>query len=128
MAPQVINAGKVRFHNPNNQAADDHFENIRREFADALARLRGLVDVAIDTGDFIKSTEDAIRHHTAECESAIAGNQPQKMVDNTSSIARLANRVLMVAKNEVDNSEDPHYRSKVNNAADRLQGGKTMKK
>lgn len=43
------------------------------------------------------------------------------MVDNASCIARLANRVLMVAKQESDNSEDPHFIGRVNRAADELQ-------
>lgn len=46
------------------------------------------------------------------------------MVDNTSAIARLANRVLMVAKQESDNSEDPEFIARVNRAADELQRSK----
>lgn len=45
------------------------------------------------------------------------------MVDNTSAIARLANRVLMVAKQEADNSEDPSFVAKVNAASDQVQVG-----
>lgn len=43
------------------------------------------------------------------------------MVDNTSHIARLSNRVLMAAKGEAENSEDPTFVKKINNAAGRLQ-------
>ncbi|VDP09801.1 unnamed protein product [Soboliphyme baturini] len=139
MTPQVINAGKIRFHYPDNQSADEHFENLRREFADALQRLRVLVDDAVDRGDFIKASdvyilpymcsqyfiENLMRHHAHECDDAIRNCQPQKMVDNTSSIARLANRVLMAAKNEADNSEDPLFVGKIKQAADRLQAGMT---
>ena len=46
------------------------------------------------------------------------------MVDNTSAIARLANRVLMVAKQEADNSEDPLYVNQLNAASEQLQAGK----
>ncbi len=53
MTPQVINAGKVRLHNP---AAEEHFENLRKEYADALQRLRQLVDEAVDRVDFIKAS------------------------------------------------------------------------
>lgn len=56
MTPQVINAGKIRLHHPTSQQADDHFENLRREFAEALQRLRALVDDAIDTSDFIRAS------------------------------------------------------------------------
>jgi vinculin len=44
------------------------------------------------------------------------------MVDNTSQIARLANRVLMAAKGEAENSDYPTFVHKVSGAADRLQG------
>jgi len=43
------------------------------------------------------------------------------MVENTSSIARLANRALQLTKQEADNSEDPKYISVLNIAADQLQ-------
>ena len=68
--------------------------------------------------------EEAIRTHTSHCEDAIQHRQPQRMVDNTSSIARLSNRVLMVAKQEAENSEDPHYINTLNIAADQLQSGR----
>lgn len=65
-----------------------------------------------------------MRRYTGQCEDSIRDNHPQKMVDNTSNIARLANRVLMSAKNEADNSEDPPFVRKVNNAGERLQSCK----
>lgn len=59
MTPQLIGAGKIRLHN-DNPAADQHFDNLRKEYADALQRLRALVDEAIDTGDFIKASGELI--------------------------------------------------------------------
>lgn len=55
------------------------------------------------------------------CEDAIVAKQPQKMVDNTSNIARLINRVLLVTKQEADNSEDPVFTQNLNAAANRLE-------
>ena len=43
------------------------------------------------------------------------------MVDNASAIARLANRVLNVAKQEADNSEDPAFINRLNRALNALQ-------
>lgn len=65
--------------------------------------------------------EDAILKYITLCENSIANRQPQGMVENTSNIARLANRVLGVAKQEADNSEDPNFISNVNRSADNLQ-------
>jgi vinculin len=50
------------------------------------------------------------------------------MVDNTSQIARLGNRVLMAAKNEADNSEEPAFVARVNNAAQQLHSGEEKRR
>ena len=42
--------------------------------------------------------------HSKQCEEAILQEDPTKMVENTSAIARLANRVLQLTKQEADNS------------------------
>ncbi|CAJ0579773.1 unnamed protein product, partial [Mesorhabditis spiculigera] len=122
MTPQLVNAGKIRLHN-DTDAIDQHFENLHRQYADALHRLRSHVDDAIDTGEFVRASEGAMRKYTDHCEHAISSAHPQSMVDNTSQIARLGNRVLMTAKNEADNSEDPHFVRRVNDAASSLHSG-----
>ena len=126
LTPQLVNAGRIRLSHPDNKAADEHFENLRKQYADTVQRMRGYVDDAVDTVAFIKASEDAIRKHTALCNHAIDQRQPQQMVDNTSAIARLANRVLMVAKQEAENSEDPSYVNRVNRAADELQSSELL--
>jgi vinculin len=119
MTPQVIKAGKIRLNNDTDYASQ-HFENLRKEYADALTRLRSYVDDAIDTGDFVRASETAMRRYTDRCEDAIRDNESQRMVDNTSQIARLGNRVIMAAKNEADNSEEPSFVQRVNEAASSL--------
>ncbi|KAK4336646.1 hypothetical protein RND71_044052 [Anisodus tanguticus] len=121
LCPQLVNAGRIRLNHPENKNADEHFNNLRKQYADSLQKMRNLVDEAIDTNDFIQALEDAIRKHTGLCENAIAGQDPQKMVDNTSAIARLANRVLNVAKQEADNSEDPAFIDRLNRNLNNLQ-------
>ncbi|XP_035220262.1 vinculin-like [Stegodyphus dumicola] len=121
LTPQLINAGRIRMSYPDNKAADEHFENLRDQYAESVEKMRSLVDEATDTVSFIKMSEDNILKHTKACEEAIANGLPQKMVENTSSIARLANRVLMMAKQESDNSEDTYFVERVNQAADLLQ-------
>ncbi|VDK57493.1 unnamed protein product [Cylicostephanus goldi] len=64
-----------------------------------------------------------MRRYTNRCEDAIADNYPQGMVDNTSQIARLGNRVLMAAQNEAENSEEPAYCDRVNSAANQVRSG-----
>lgn len=65
-----------------------------------------------------------MRKHTLMCDDAIMKNDPNRMVDHTTAIARLANRVLQVAKQEADNSEDLSFISDINRAADQVQAGK----
>ena len=67
-----------------------------------------------------------MQEFTNKCDEAIATKQPAKMVENTSSIARLANRVLQLTKQEADNSEDPKYISILNIAADQLQSSEYL--
>ena len=43
------------------------------------------------------------------------------MVENTSTIARLANRVIQLTKQEAENSEDSQYISLLSIAAEQLQ-------
>merc|ERR1719300_1004821 len=121
LTPQLVNAGMIRMGYPENKAADEHFENLRKQFAETVLLTRTLADEATDSGKFVGQSLVAMQHHTAGCDEAIVTRQPAKMVENTSSIARLANRVLQLTKQEADNSEDPKYISVLNIAADQLQ-------
>lgn len=64
-----------------------------------------------------------MRRYTNHCEGAINGADAHGLVNNSSQIARLGNRVLMTAQNEADNSEEPSFVSRVRNAADQLHNG-----
>ena len=121
LTPQLVNAGRIRMVYPENKAADEHFENLRAQYSGTVARVKALVDEATDSLRFVTESAAAMKHHTGQCEEAIAGGDPGRMVENTSTIARLANRVLQLTKQEADNSEDPRYISILNVAADQLQ-------
>ncbi|XP_034254646.1 vinculin isoform X5 [Thrips palmi] len=121
LTPQLVNAGSIRMHYPYDKTADEHFNNLKNQYEDSIERMRNLCDQATDPAEFIRLSEAQMQKHTVLCEDAIRANQPQKMVDNTASIARLANRVLMVAKQEADNSEDPSFIARVNAAANALE-------
>ncbi|XP_026474061.1 vinculin isoform X4 [Ctenocephalides felis] len=122
LTPQLISAGRIRMNYPDSKAAEEHLNNLRQQYADTIIKVRNLCDQATDPADFIKTSEEQMQKHTFLCEEAIRNKLPQKMVDNTSSIARLANRVLLVAKQESDNSEDPQFISNVNTASDEMLG------
>ncbi|KAK0167826.1 hypothetical protein PV327_001685 [Microctonus hyperodae] len=121
LTPQLINAGRIRMSYPESKAADDHFGNLRQQFAETMQRTRALCDEATDSADFVKMSKEQMQKHAFLCEEAIAKQHPQKMVDNTAAIARLADRVILVAKQESDNSEDLPFIQRLNQAADILK-------
>ncbi|XP_011311889.1 vinculin isoform X3 [Fopius arisanus] len=121
LTPQLVNAGRIRMSYPESKAAHEHFENLRQQYAETMQRTRGLCDEATNSADFIRTSEEQMQKHAFLCEEAIAKQHPQKMVDNTAAIARLANRVILVAKQESDNSEDLPFIQRVNQATDVLQ-------
>lgn len=123
LTPQLVAAGRIRMSFPGNEAADEHFENLRREYADRIERVRDLADELTDSAAFIKASEALMQKYTAACERAIAAGESQAVVDNVSNAARLVSRVLMVAKQEADNSEDPSFVAQVKAASAKLEAG-----
>uniref|UniRef100_A0A8C4XHJ6 Vinculin n=1 Tax=Erpetoichthys calabaricus TaxID=27687 RepID=A0A8C4XHJ6_ERPCA len=95
---------RILLRNPGNQAAYEHFETMKNQWIDNVEKMTGLVDEAIDTKSLV----------------AMANVQPQMLVAGATSIARRANRILLVAKREVENSEDPKFREVVKAASDEL--------
>lgn len=119
--PQLISAGQIRFDHANNNSAHENFIHMRDQYENTIVRLRNLIDEAIDSAAFVRASEEAIRRHTQLCEMAISTRHVQSMVDNAASIARLANRVIMVARQETNNSEDANFIARVDGATRRLQ-------
>ena len=54
--PQLVNAGSIRLQYPENKAADEHFENLRKQYAESISRVRDLSDEAIDAAQFIRQS------------------------------------------------------------------------
>ncbi|XP_071377421.1 vinculin-like isoform X2 [Centroberyx affinis] len=120
LTPQVTSAARILLKNPGNQAAYEHFDTMKNQWIDNVERLTGLVDEAIDTKSLLDASEEAIKKDIDKCRVAMANVQPQMLVAGATSIARRANRVLLVAKREVENSEDPRFRDTVKHASDIL--------
>ncbi|XP_069573977.1 vinculin-like isoform X5 [Brachyistius frenatus] len=120
LTPQVTSAAQILLKNPGNKAAYEHFDTMKNQWIDNVERLTGLVDEAIDTKSLLDASEEAIKKDIDKCRVAMANVQPQMLVAGATSIARRANRVLLVAKREVENSEDPRFRDTVKHASDIL--------
>lgn len=119
--PQLINSGHIRFNHADNSSAQENFVHMRDHYESLIIKLRNLIDEAIDSSGFVRASEEAIRRHTQLCEMAISTRQVKSMVDNAASIARLANRVIMVARQESSNSEDNLFITRIENVTRRLQ-------
>uniref|UniRef100_A0A673GZY2 Vinculin n=1 Tax=Sinocyclocheilus rhinocerous TaxID=307959 RepID=A0A673GZY2_9TELE len=120
LTPQVVSAARILLKNPGNQAAYEHFETMKNQWIDNVEKMTGLVDEAIDTRSLLYASEEAIKKDLDKCQVAMANHQPQMLVAGATSIARRANRILLVAKREVENSEDPKFRETVKAASDEL--------
>ncbi|XP_007896872.1 vinculin a isoform X3 [Callorhinchus milii] len=120
LTPQVVSAARILLSNPGNQAAHEHFETMKNQWIDNVEKMTGLVDEAIDTRSLLDASEEAIKKDIDKCKVAMANVQPQMLVAGATSIARRANRILLVAKKEVENSEDPKFRESVKAASDEL--------
>lgn len=121
LTPQLISAGRIRMSYPASKAAEEHLNNLKQQYADTVLRMRTLCDQATDPSDFIRMSEEQMQKYTFLCEEAIDQRNAQKMVDNTSNIARLVNRVLLVAKQEADNSEDGEFIERLMRSAGKLE-------
>lgn len=50
-----MTAARIVFNNPDNQAAVEHFELLKKQWSDNMERLRNLVDEAVDSTALIKA-------------------------------------------------------------------------
>ncbi|XP_070565649.1 vinculin-like isoform X33 [Ptychodera flava] len=121
LTPQVIYAGRILMENPENDAAKEHFEMLKKEWTGNMDQLIGLVDEATDTVSFIKATEDAIRRDNELVDMAIKQRQPAQVAGGASDMARRGKRVVEVARQEMENSEDPNFVDKVGKATNNLE-------
>ncbi|XP_041983390.1 vinculin [Aricia agestis] len=121
LSPQLICAGKIRLLYPDSKVAEEHFTNLKNQYGDAVLRCRDLCDQALDPLEFVRTAGELMQKHTYLCEEAIRNNDSQKMVDNTSAIARLANRVLLVGGAERENTDDGEFAAALADATARLQ-------
>ncbi|KAF6041156.1 Vinc [Bugula neritina] len=121
LSPMVVTSAKVVLMNPGQEAAVEHFNLVKQQWADNVEKLKTLMDENTDTQSFMKATEAAILSDTSRIEEAIVTADSQAIVDNAANIARRSNRILQVAQQEVDNSEDPLFQQELKLASDKLK-------
>ncbi|EEC14249.1 vinculin, putative [Ixodes scapularis] len=67
LTPQLVNAGRIRMTYPDNKAADEHFENLHKQYSESMMHMRNLADEATDTASFVKVTADNIWSMLQSC-------------------------------------------------------------
>ena len=75
---------------------------------------------------YVCIAKEGIMRDTERVEDAIQMKDPPRIGAHASNIARRANRVLQVAQQEAENSEDPKYVDHVNQAASNLRASKEL--
>ena len=54
LTPQLVNAGRIRMNYPDNRAAEEHFDNLRNQYAGTIGNMRNMCDEAVDAAHFVK--------------------------------------------------------------------------
>ena len=121
LTPQLVNAGTIKMTYPENKAADENFENLRKQYAAGVQTIRDFCDEAIDIKTFLKQTAEHIQSSIATCEEGVRAKQSQVIVESTTLAARLSNRLLMALARESENSEDVNLKKQVNQSADKFK-------
>ena len=68
---QLINAGTIRMNYPDNKAADENFENLRKQYAEGVHSIRDVCDESMDVKTFLRQTEDHIRKAVTTSEDGL---------------------------------------------------------
>ena len=142
LTPQLVNAGTIKMNYPENKAADENFENLRKQYAAGVQTIRDFCDEAIDIRTFLRQTSEHIqvRHDCcmspgqsiinyvvylqaaiATCEDGVRSKQSQVIVESTTLAARLSNRLLMALARESENSEDVALKKQINQSENKLK-------
>ena len=70
LTPQLVNAGTIKMNYPENKAADENFENLRKQYAAGVQTIRDFCDEAIDIRTFLRQTSEHIQvRHDCCCMS-----------------------------------------------------------
>ncbi len=87
LAPQLINAGTIRMNYPDNRAAMENFENLKKQYSDGMVNIRDLCDDSVELKVFMKRLEEHIRNAVDACEQAVSQRNPQRFVDNVGLVS-----------------------------------------
>lgn len=121
MAPQIENASKILFENPEDEGAKEHFEKLKEDYQALVEKLTSFVDSGIDSSDFIKvSKEQVAADLNKAMEITRAGLESRAAFAYVASAARAAKRVVVITKGEAENSLDVNFKSSLESSSDAI--------
>lgn len=61
LSPQLIAAGKIRLLHPDSKVAEEHFNNLKQQYGEAVLRVRDLCDQAVQPRDFVRTAGNQLQ-------------------------------------------------------------------
>merc|ERR1739838_389006 len=106
---QVVTAGRIVLQQPKNDLAKQHFTALQDEWKENMDRLTEDVDNAVDVAEFLKKSEMGIIEEKEKLNNAMAATDMISALNSAGNIAKRAERVIVAAKREMENRDDPVY-------------------
>lgn len=106
---------------PGNKSLTEHYDLMQQQWQSNTSNLQRLVDESLNSLAFIEAYEASILRETFQTQTAIQENNKQAIVLNALNIARRTNRIIQVASQEAENSEEISFVNNVNLANDELK-------
>jgi len=98
LTPQLVNAGTIKMNYPENKAADENFENLRKQYAAGVQTIRDFCDEAIDIRTFLKQTSEHIQAAINTCEDGVRNKQSQVIVESSTTSGVAASTTSSTAR------------------------------
>ena len=86
-----------------------------------MDHLQKLVDDSLDPELFIKACENSIIRETYDTQNAVQEQNSMAIVTNALNIVRRSNRIVQLASQEADNSEEMEYVNRIQTTNDILK-------
>ncbi len=121
MAPQVVNSGYIALILKDKKSCMENYELLQQQWQKNMENLQKMVDESLDCVQFISACEKIIIKETYQTQAAVQEKNNSAIVINTLNIAKRSNRIIQVANQEVENSEDPIYVNRIISANESLR-------
>ena len=99
----------------------ENYDLLQQQWQKNMENLQKMVDESIDCEQFISACEKSIITETYLTQAAVQENNNSAIVLNTLNIAKRSNRIIQVANQEAENSEDPNYVNRIIRANESLR-------